>query len=311
MDEERSLVQAALHTDQGQVRRVNQDFVAAREPAGAAAEHQDGWLYVLADGAGGMDAGEVASQYATERFLHHYFDAAETAWKERIETALVGANYDLRALGAQRDGGSRMATTMVVTVIHDGEAEIANVGDSRAYHWRNKVLRQITKDQSLVAQLVEEGAITAEEAESHPRKHVLLYSIGSDRKPKVDLYHLPLQKDDILLMCSDGLTRHVSDPEISSLLSTEPDPDEAAQQLIALANERGGQDNISVVVLRYTPAAEALATAIGGPTAVSPTVVTGTRTAAASARSALWLYTAFLCVVQTLLIFLVWSFLTI
>lgn len=304
-------MQAALHTDVGQVRRVNQDFVAAREPAETDEERRDGWLYVLADGAGGMDAGEIASQYATERFLHHYFEPTEAPWTERITSALVGANSDLRALGAQRNGGSRMATTMVVIVIHGREVEIANVGDSRAYHWRNNVLRQITKDQSLVAQLVEEGAITAEEAEVHPRKHVLLYSIGSDRTPKVDLYHLPLQPDDILLMCSDGLIRHVSDPEISAMLNEESDLDRTAEQLIALANERGGQDNISVVLLRYTPAeAEAPAPTMAGPTVVSTTMKASEKQTAAG-RRALWIYTAFLCVVQTALIFLVWSLLTI
>jgi serine/threonine protein phosphatase PrpC len=112
-------------------------------------------------------------------------------------------------------------------------------------------------------------------------------------------------------MCSDGLIRHVSDPEISTLLQDEPDLDQAARKLIALANERGGHDNISVILLRYTPTAEALAPTLAGPTVAATTVKNGARQTAGAARSALWVYTAFLCVVQTLLIFLVWSLLAI
>jgi protein phosphatase len=288
-------VLAALHTDVGQARRVNQDFVAFREPGGPEEEARFGWLYILADGAGGMDDGDVASRYATEQMLEAYYQQPDLDWKERLRKALTQANTDLRALGASRNGGSRMATTMVATVIHDDQVDIANIGDSRAYHMRAGVLRQITRDQSLVAKLVEEGAITPEEAEVHPRRHVLLHSIGSDRNPQIDFYHLYLQRDDVLLLCSDGLIRHVQDAEIASTLVAEPEPDQAARILIDLANERGGQDNISVVILRFTPRAVA-----------ETQLATQREPAGQIARRALWIYTAFLSVVQTILIFLVW-----
>ncbi len=288
-------VVAALHTDVGQARRVNQDFVAFREPNGPEEEARFGWLYILADGAGGMDDGDVASRYSTERALETYYQQPDLDWKERLRASLTQANSDLRALGASRNGGSRMATTMVATVIHGDEADIANVGDSRAYHMRAGVLRQITRDQSLVAKLVEEGAITPEEAEVHPRRHVLLHSIGSDRNPQIDFYHLYLQRDDLLLICSDGLLRHVQDAEIAATLVAEPEPDEAARILIDLANERGGQDNISVVILRYTPQA-----------APATRPEAKREPAGQVARRGLWVYTAFLSVVQTILIFLLW-----
>lgn len=285
------LVEAVLHTHQGQVRRVNQDFVASHEPESSEEEAQFGWVYILADGAGGMDAGDLASSYATERTLHYYYQDEQLSWTDRLRNALTRANTDLRTLSANHNGGSRMATTMVATVIHGDQVDIANVGDSRAYHMRSGILRQITRDQSLVAKLVEEGAITPEEAEAHPRRNVLLHSIGSDRTPQIDLYNLRLQSDDLLLLCSDGLIRHVQDAEIASMLAAEPDLDQAATMLIDLANERGGQDNISVVILRFTPRAEATTVPIPRPTI---------------ARRALWAYTAFLCVVQTVLIFIVW-----
>lgn len=283
---------------------MNQDFVASREPAGPEEEKRHGWLYILADGAGGMDAGEVASQFATERALHHYFESTEEDFPKRLVAALQAANNDLRALGARRNGGSRMATTMVAVVIHDGIADIANVGDSRAYHWRAGKLQQITRDQSLVAQLLAEGAISEEEAAVHPHRHVVLYSIGSDRSPRIDLYQLSLEPDDVLLLCSDGLTRHVEDAEIEALLAKRPDTGEAAETLVNLANERGGQDNISVTILRYTPGDVSK-----GGTVVQPAAETRAGRRERVARGALWFYTAFLAIVQTLLIFLVWLFL--
>lgn len=295
-------VRAHFRTDQGRVRTNNQDFVAWKEPAGAEEEARDGWLYILADGAGGMDAGEVASQYATERTLHHYLEGQETDdWRERLHGAMQVANTELRELSAKKDKNSRMATTMVATVVHDNQAHVANVGDSRAYLWREGELRQITKDQSLVAKLLDEGAITAEEAARHPRKNVILYSLGSEREPQIDLYDLALQPNDRLLVCSDGLTRHVDDEEIGLVLGQE-EPEQATETLVNLANERGGEDNVSVGVLHFRPPA-------GADEEPSPKVVSvpATETRRATEPSGgLWLYTAFLSLVQTLLIVLIW-----
>jgi protein phosphatase len=249
---QQQLVDASLQTDQGRVRSNNQDFVAWREPSDAAEAQKQGWLYILADGAGGMDAGEVASRFATERTLHHYLKHEELDWGERLQAAMQAANVDLREMSARHEGNNRMATTMVAVVITDDGAHIANVGDSRAYYWHQGALSQITKDQSLVAQLVDEGAITEEEAAVHPRRNVILFSLGSERTPRIDLFELALEAGDRLMLCSDGLTRHVSDEEIESVLGQQTAV-EAAETLISLANERGGQDNISVGVLHFQP----------------------------------------------------------
>lgn len=286
-------VKAILQTDVGQVRQTNQDFVAFREPAGADVAPTEGWLYILADGAGGMDAGDVASRYATEQTLKYYQENIGLEWQERLTQSLTLANRDLRELSAQHNGGSRMATTMVATIVHDDIIDIANVGDSRAYHFRAGQLRQLTKDQSLVAKLVDEGAITPEEAAVHPRRNVLLHSIGSDRTPQIDLYQQQLEIDDIMLLCSDGLTNHVPDSDIAMILADYDDPAEATDVLINLANERGGRDNISVILLRY----------------VGEAVVDPAGTATTIYSKALWTYTLLLCLLQTILIFLVWDFL--
>ena len=299
MAQERKPVDASLQTHQGRVRNNNQDFVAWREPSNAEEARRQGWLYILADGAGGMDAGEVASRFATERTLHHYLAHEELSWGERLQTAMQAANVDLREMSARHEGNNRMATTMVAVVISGNRAHIANVGDSRAYFWRKGKLSQITKDQSLVAQLVDEGAITEEEAAVHPRRNVILYSLGSERTPRIDLFELSLEPGDRLMLCSDGLTRHVTDDEITSVLGQQA-ASEAAEMLISLANERGGQDNISVGILHFQPEN-------GAPRVIQPQRGTPAPDALTRGnRAFLATLTFFLACAQTIAIVLLW-----
>ncbi len=242
---------AAWRTDNGLVRGHNEDFVIVYEPPTEDDRRRHGALYIVADGVGGADAGEVASQYASERTLHHYLAAdGRTDWGPRLIDAMQAANTDLRRLAAERDDSKRMATTMVAAVIQDGHAYIGNVGDSRAYQWREGQLEQISRDQSLVARLVEEGALTPEEATRYPYKNVILYSIGSEKRPPIDLYEIVLEPGDLLVLCSDGLTRHVEDGEIGVIAGDES-PDVAADMLVRLARERGGEDNITVAIVQY------------------------------------------------------------
>jgi protein phosphatase len=294
---------ASFRTDQGRTRETNQDFVAWREPDGPEEMGRDGWLYVLADGAGGMDAGEIASRYATERTVAHYLQtAAEKDWALRLHRAMLSANRDLRQLSAIQATQNRMATTMVAVVVAGDRAYVANVGDSRAYFWRQGELQQVTRDQSLIAKLLEEGAITAEEAATHPRRHIILYSLGSERDPRIDLYELALEPGDQLLLCSDGLTRHVADDELAIILG-EQDPEEATTALVRLANERGGHDNISVGVLRIERVPGRQATRRGQqPQAVTAAV-------RAPARAFLLGYTLFLSLLQSALISALWFWL--
>jgi PPM family protein phosphatase len=216
------------------------------------------------------------------------------------------ANLELRQMVADSDGNGRMATTMVAAVRHDeNQATLANVGDSRGYLLRDGRLRQITKDQSLVARLVEEGAITAEEALHHPRKNVILHSLGSENAPPIDQFRLLLQAGDILVLCSDGLTRHVSDEEIAAMALADP-PETATEKLIRLANERGGEDNISVALLRLAGAAEPDHAALKTPPAPLPQATLPTKQKRRASSRLLWLYTIFLCLVQTVAIVLIW-----
>ena len=294
-------IDACLHTDTGQVRDHNEDFVEWREPTTLDEEVQNGWLYIVADGVGGADAGEVASAYATERTIFHYFDNADRSdWGQRLIDAMFGANRDLRQFIVDRNDNSRMATTMVTAVIQENHLFIGNVGDSRGYHWRQGYFQQVTKDHSLVAKLLEEGAITPEEAKNHPHGNVILHSLGSEDSPRIDLFDLTWEPGDVLLLCSDGLTGHVEDDELGQIISTQS-AQKAAQTLISLANERGGKDNISVAIVKYMMPKMDKVVRVGGKggvTAVSP-----------SQRTLLWLFTLVLSITQSLLIFLAWFYL--
>ena len=291
-------ITAVLKTDVGRVRDHNEDYFTSCEPTQAEDAFQNGWCYVLADGAGGMDAGEIASEHATERMRFHYLaDKGERDWGKRLVKAMKGANADLRRLMVeQNDGKSRMATTMVAVVIDGDQVTFANVGDSRGYHYRDGVIKQITKDHSLVAKVVEEGAITPEEAENHPRRNVILGSLGSEDEVDVDIFKVQGEPGDIILLCSDGLTNYVREKDLAEVIEGNSLED-APSVLISLANARGGGDNISVVLIR-----------INDTIAPVPGIVLSGNSAA---KLSLWPFTFFLCALFVFIATVVWALMNI
>ncbi len=300
-----SPIKAAMQTDRGLVRDHNEDYVIRHEPNSREEEEAYGWLYIVADGVGGADAGEVASEYASQQTMAHYMaDNGTLNLGERLVNSMQAANSNLRQLVAERNQNKRMATTMVATAISNQIAYIANVGDSRGYLWRRSSLRQVTKDQSLVAKLVEEGAITEAEAATHPHRNVILYSIGSENRPKIDLFEIALDPGDIIFLCSDGLTRHVSDEEINGILGSEQ-LETATTHLIQLANQRGGQDNISAAIIVFGESSPA-ASGEQGSTRVAMPMFGGNAKRTAPDRKFLVPYTVFLSIVEALLIVMVW-----
>lgn len=252
-------IKAAYLTDQGRVREHNEDFVILRRPQDAEDARENGWLGIVADGVGGAEAGEVASQFASEQMMAHYLNhtgdnnPGRTDWGSRLEEAMLAAHYDLCGLIEERQKHvtqhTRMGTTIVAAVISEDTAVFANVGDSRGYHLRGEKIRQITKDHSLVVKLLEEGLITQEDADTLRIGNIILQSIGSEQPPQVDLFPISLQPGDSIMLCSDGLNNHVQDHEISQMMIAHT-PEEACERLVALANERGGHDNISVLVMQ-------------------------------------------------------------
>ena len=297
-------VTASLRTHTGQVRGHNEDFVASWEPSTDSERVDLGWLYIVADGVGGAEAGDVASQMATEQTITHYVDSETTDSAERLRTAIRAANEELRQLASERGQGGYMATTMCAALVQDDSVVIANVGDSRGYFLRDGELTQITRDHSLVAQLVAEGAITPEEAITHPRRNVILSSLGPSRDPQIDLFNVDIENGDRLLLCSDGLNRHVSDQEIAEIAQEAP-PAEATETLVNLANERGGSDNISVAIVHL--GVDDATEASQKPVVAMPNE--SEQTSGSTITTGLWLYTALLALIEAALILAVYMWL--
>jgi serine/threonine protein phosphatase PrpC len=207
-------------------------------------------LFVVADGMGGHDAGEVASRIAVEAVCEEIRKGTKTGLDPQglIEHAVWRANNEVRREGASKR--SDMGTTLCIALIAENTAYIASVGDSRVYWIENGSIAQITEDHSLVAKLVSAGKLTKEEARGHPRSNLLYRTIGNDEIVKVDTFQVALKKGGCLLLCSDGLWGEVADEEIHKVLTAGHDAKTVCARLVRMANDNGGKDNITAVVVK-------------------------------------------------------------
>jgi len=242
-------------TDVGRVRTNNEDCYRIVAPQN---------LFVLSDGMGGEAHGEVASALAVETVVKHCLDAEanpaslvlgemQPGWcakTKRLSTAVHLANENIFKSAEENPERHGMGATLTAAWIDGTKLSIAHVGDSRAYLLRSGSLLQLTRDHSLVAEQVRRGILTAAEAEESEMQSVLLRALGAQPEIEVDAEEHILFPRDVLLLCCDGLTRMVTEPEIAGTLQAETNPTRAAEKLIALANERGGLDNITVIVVR-------------------------------------------------------------
>ena len=236
-------------TDVGKIRKENQDIWRAYLNG-----DDDACALVVCDGMGGANAGSTASALAAESFIEHL--QASLAQEERsaanamAHDAAAYANlkiYD-RAFTDQECRG--MGTTLVAAVVLGTTAAIANVGDSRAYLFNTKSeLCRITRDHSLVAEMLARGKITAEEAKNHPRKNVITRALGMDSTVKVDVFVQQLGPGDRLLLCTDGLSNQLSETELALILQEVQDPEDCCKRLLDIALVRGAPDNVTVAVL--------------------------------------------------------------
>lgn len=244
----RGTVHAGM-TDVGLQRMLNEDnWGWARLTEGVE-------IFVVADGMGGHDCGEVASSLAVETLIavaRQRIDVSPRPSVDAIENildeAFQEANNTIKGNAEQR--GNDMGTTLVASmVIDDRVALCANVGDSRGYLVRNGTLHQITRDHSLVARMVEQNRITAEEARHHPHSNILLRTVGTERNVDIDIFRVELEDGDRLLLCSDGLWGEVEDGEIESIVNASADNRVVSRELIGAAHRGGGKDNITVIVV--------------------------------------------------------------
>ena len=234
-------------TDVGLVREVNEDSWLAAPP-----------VFVVADGMGGHDGGEIASRIAVEelaRLADLEYDPGRAA--DAVTSTLLACQRRLLEYAAThrgRDGGAwDGGTTTVVAMIAEGEDGpqwlLANVGDSRIYRFTHGELLRVSTDHSLVQRLVDSGRITEEQARHHPERHIVTRALGGPEPLDPDFFDVPLADAERVLLCSDGVTDLVRDPEIARILAENPDPREAAEQVVAAALAAGGIDNATAVVV--------------------------------------------------------------
>lgn len=231
-------------TDIGRKREVNQDYVYVTDkPVGHVPN-----LFVVADGMGGHKAGDFASKYAVQVLEEHVRNHSEMGPELIITDAVREANRKIVEKAKQDTGLEGMGTTLVVATIIEHTLYFANVGDSRLYLIRDEI-KQLSKDHSLVEEMVRLGGINEEEAKHHPDKNIITRAIGAKDDVEVDFFEYRLQKGDIILMCTDGLTNMVDDDEIFRIVKGGRDVVETAMQLVEKANENGGKDNIGIVLV--------------------------------------------------------------
>jgi serine/threonine protein phosphatase PrpC len=246
-------ISAVELTDVGQIRDHNEDAIGSQRDSG---------LYVLADGMGGYNAGEVASAIAVKTVLEIVAEGVLRENRNDIEPdtglmrqsivlrdAITRANKVIHQTAGSHAGCEGMGTTIVACMFFDNRLSIAHVGDSRLYRVRQNKLEQITLDHSLLQELVDRGFYTPEEAERSTNRNYVTRALGVEPSVEVDVQEIEVEKDDIFVLCSDGLSDMVDDEDIHLTISTfSANLDTAGQQLIQLSNDHGGKDNVSVIL---------------------------------------------------------------
>ena len=231
-------------TDTGALREMNQDyFFASDDPVGNLPN-----LYIVADGMGGHKAGDYASRYTTQRVVASVSRDPGEEPVSIIKEAINTANKILIEEAAEDESKQGMGTTLVVASIIDGKLYVANVGDSRLYIVNDNI-RQVTRDHSLVAEMVRLGEVDVAAAREHPDKNIITRAIGAKENVEADFFEVELQEGDRIVICTDGLTNMVEDEVIRNIVSCDISIAEKTELLVKTANQNGGRDNITVMII--------------------------------------------------------------
>lgn len=233
-------------TDIGLKRKINQDYVFSSEMQVGKLPN----LFIVADGMGGHKAGDYASREATKTIVEYIQHSQETNPIIVIRKAIELANSRLLEKSRESEDYTGMGTTIVAATIIDDCLYVANVGDSRLY-LLNDEIKQVTKDHSLVEEMVRLGGLDEETAKYHPKKNVITRAVGGNDEIQIDFFEIQLEPGDAILMCSDGLTNMLDDEEIKLIVEKQRDVIEKAEALVKAANENGGRDNITVTMISY------------------------------------------------------------
>lgn len=233
-------------TDTGKMREVNQDYIySSDEPVGSLPN-----LYITADGMGGYNAGDYASRCCVEEFVAQVKRSGQPTVISTMKEALSAANASIAAHAAENSELSGMGTTLVAATVFPDKIYVVNVGDSRLYMIGNE-MKQITVDHSYVEEMIRKGELLRKDARIHPKKNVITRAVGVEASVEADYYEVMTEEDSrFLLLCTDGLTNMVEDEEIRHIVMKSADaPEEALHRLVQRANECGGKDNISAVII--------------------------------------------------------------
>jgi len=232
-----------FRTDPGAAKKTNEDSLHVDETLG---------LFIVADGMGGHNAGEIASHMAVQE-ISAYLRKGLKSKKNLtavIQEAVAEANRAIFFTAAADPWWNEMGTTVVMALFHGRSVFISHIGDSRAYMVKNLAIRQLTQDHTFVAEWIREGLITPEKARTHEARHGLTMALGIEEEIEPEITELAWNGEGSLLLCSDGLTEALEDSEILDIVSTAATPQEACDALVKTANEKGGPDNISVILIR-------------------------------------------------------------
>lgn len=231
-------------TDIGRKRKLNQDFVYSSDETVGNLKN----VYIVADGMGGHQAGDYASKCTVETMVREIRGCFEQSPIRILSRAIRIANDQVRRKAREDESLYGMGTTVVAATVLGKYLQVANVGDSRLYII-NEEVRQITRDHSLVEEMVRMGGLDREAARNHPDKNIITRAIGARDTIEIDFFHEELKSGDLVLMCSDGLTNMLEDEEIGRILKTPGTIEERAERLIDAANQNGGRDNIAVILI--------------------------------------------------------------
>jgi len=235
-------------SEQGPIRDNNEDFIASQVPPDSTVQSQKGCLFTIADGVGGNRAGEVASSHGTQKLIESYYAGAKKPLIA-LQQAFKQTNLHICDLGMTNPDYRRMATTLSAIALVGGQAHIGHVGDTRIYQLRDASIQQLTRDHSEVGELVRMQILTPEEAQHHPRRHIITRSIGEDLMTRIDFRSEPVQAGDSFVLCTDGLWEPLAMHEIAEVVQNATAA-AACQHLVALALDRGTDDNLSVQVIK-------------------------------------------------------------
>lgn len=247
-------------TDTGRVRANNQDSIGTwKDLPQTVPFAESGYLFAVADGVGGNEQGEVASALAIETLFHSYYGNDTSDVPGALKRAVRLANEAVYERGLSQSPETAMGTTLVAGVIVGDTLTVSNVGDSRAYLFRGRSqATQISKDHSLVAEAVRAGQMTAAQAKTSRQRNVITRALGQRQRVDVDIFEVDLLAEDIILLCSDGLHGIIEEDEMKQVVQAVP-PDQAANELIDMANNRNASDNVSAVVVKASAAASPVA----------------------------------------------------